>query len=130
MTDWSFRFRLESAPEATVDGRGMVDHDITILAKEDGEEDWAEVPDGQITIRVHASNLTTMLDMDAGAAKVTAYKNLLVANLDAVGEAITGRQLAQLEALMEANALAAFEADRVNTYILSVVESYPVEFSI
>ena len=127
---YDFRFRLESAPVATVDGCGMVDHDTTILAKAEGEENWIEVPDRQITIRVHASNLTTMLDMDAGAPKVSAYKNLLVANLDTVGGAIDGRQLAQLEALMEANALAAFEADRVDTYILSVVESYPVEFSI
>ena len=130
MTDWSFRFRLESAPGATVDGCGMVDHDITILAREQGEEDWVEVPDRQITIRVHASNLTTMLDMDAGAPKVAAYKNLLVANLDTVGEAVAGCYLMQLEALMNANALAAFEAARVDTYILSVVESYPVEFSI
>ena len=127
---WSFRFRLESAPEATTEGCGMVDHDITILAKAQGEEDWVEVPDRQITIQVHASNLTTMLDMDAGAAKVAAYKNLLMANLDTVGEAITGCYLMQLEALMDANALAAFEADRVDTYILSVVEEYPVEFSI
>ena len=128
--DWSFRFRLESAPEATVDGCGMVDHDIIILAKEDGEEDWAEVPGRDITIQVHASNLTTMLDMDSGAAKVAAYKNLLVDNLDTVGEAVTGCYLMQLEALMDANALAATEAARADTYILSVVESYPVEFSI
>ena len=127
---WSFRFRLESAPEATTEGCGMVDHDITILAREDGEGEWVEVPGRQITIQVHASNLTAMLDMDSGGAKVAAYKNLLLANLGTVGEAVTGCYPMQLEALMDANALAAAEADRADTYILSVVESYPVEFSI
>ena len=127
--NYVFRYRLANSPEPTLDGSGMVNHDIFALAQEQGNGGWVVIPGRHKTVQVPASALTTVLDMPGGGTKVTAYKDALAANLNTFGEAIIGWGSEQLEALMDANDLAAYEADRADTYILSLVASYPVDFS-
>lgn len=126
--NYDFQYRLASSPQPTLDGSGMVNHDVFALAQEQGGEGWVVVPGRHKTVQVPAATLTAVLDMPGGGAKVAAYKNALADNLNTFGEAVTGWGAAQLEALMDANDLAAYEAGRANTYILSLAD-YPVDFS-
>ena len=127
--NYDFKYRLANSPEPTLDGSGMVNHDIFALAQEEGGEGWVVIPGRHKTVQVPASVLTAVLDMPGGGDKVTAYKDALAANLNTFGEAITGWGEAQLEELMDANDLAAYEAARADAYILSLVAAYPVDFS-
>lgn len=129
MANYDYKYRLQSAPEATQDGSGMVNHDVYALAQEQGNGGWIIVPGRHKTVQVPAATLTTVLDMPSGGAKISAYKDALADNLNTQGQAIVGWNQAQLEALMDANDLAAFEAFRANDYILSLVSDYPVDFS-
>ena len=129
MADYDFRYRLASAPEPTLNGSAMVNHDVFALAQPQGDGGYTVIPGRHKTVQVPAAELTAVLDMSPGAAKVEAYKDALADNLNTAGAAITGWGAAQLEALMDANDLAVAEAARANTYILDVAGSYPVEFS-
>ena len=126
--NYDFRYRLANSPESTLDGSGMVNHDIFALAQEEGNGGWAVIPGRHKTVQVPASVLTTVLDMPGCAAKVTAYKDALADNLNTQGQAVAGWGEAQLEELMDANDLAAYEAARADAYILSLVAAYPVDF--
>jgi len=132
MSDYSYRYRLQSAPEARNDGSGNIDHDIYAEAREDGSEDaWVTVPGRHQTISVPADELQTVMDMPDTGAKVTAYKQALVDNLNTQPTPVTGWSLVQLEAMMDANDAATAAATAANTYItVTLSQEYPVEFTI
>lgn len=132
MADYEKKYRLQSAPSSTLDGSGMVMHDTWAIYRLEGSSDpWVTVPGRHKTICVPADELQVVLDMSNGAAKVAAYKQALVDNLDTIPTPVTGWSAAQLEALLDANDAAATEADRANTYItVTLGESYPVDFSV
>ena len=111
MADYTFKYELRSAPEARLDGSGQVMHDIFAIASSDGEN-WVFVPGRHKTISVPAEDLAAVLSEPTNAEKVTAYKDTLAENLDTAPVAVTGWGAGQLEALMDANDLAAGAAAR------------------
>ena len=133
--DYTFRYRLQSAPEARADGSGCIMHDIFALASSDGEN-WVVVPGRHKTVNVPADEIATVMAMPDStgpqkSAKNTAYKQALADNLDTQPEAITGWNTAQLEALMDANDAASAAAADVDGYItVTLGLNYPVEFSL
>jgi len=130
---YTFKYQLNSAPQSSKDGSGMVNHSITAIAYNgDGEV----VPSRSKTFCVPSSQLQTVMDMpdsDAGEkqAKNTAYKSTLIANIDTQPLPITGWSVAALTELMEMNDAAESVAVEANDYItVTLAQSYPVEFSL
>lgn len=127
---YSFKYRLTQAPSSTLDGSGMVAHDIWAIASEDGEN-WSNVPGRHKTIMVPGDELQAVMDMANGAAKVAAYKSALASNVNALGVPVIGWSLSVLEQLMMANDAAASVAAEADDYItVTLGQSYPVEFNL
>ena len=110
MTNYNFRYSLQSAPQATLDGSGCVMHDVVAQAEPVGNGGYVTIPGRHKTIAVPASELQTVLDMSNGAAKVAAYKQALQDNINTTPTPLTGWGATQLEALMDANDAAAAAA--------------------
>jgi len=134
--DYEFKYRLQSAPAGRLDGSGCLDHDIFAVSQPVGDGGFVPVPGRHKTISVPASEITVVMDMpDATGperqAKNAAYKDALASNLNTQPVALSGWTAAQLEEVMDANDLAAYEAGRVNEYItVTLGLTYPVDFSI
>ncbi len=132
MTTYEFRYKLLVAPEPRTDGSGVVAHDIEAEAREAGSADtWGVVPGRHKTILTPGGDLQTVIDMAGGAAKVAAYKQLLVDNLNTVASPVTGWTTVLLQALLDANDIAAAAATGADNYItVDLGLSYPVPFVI
>ena len=125
----NFRYSLTQAPEARNDGSGCVDHQIT--AEYDDGDGWLTVPARNKTFSLPASELAVVMAMNNGAAKVTAYKQLLVDNLNTQPEPITGWAVAQLQEMVDANTASLSAGTDANAYITETLGlSYPVPFTI
>lgn len=131
MSDYVFRYKLMSVPEARRDGSSGVMHQIQAEAAPEGTSEWATVPGRNKTIVVPAADLKVVNDMPTGAAKNNAYKQALVNNLNTQPVRISGWDLGSLEALMDANDAAALEATRAHEYLTDTLGlSYPIPFTI
>ena len=125
----NFRYSLTQAPEARNDGSGCVDHQIT--AEYDDGEGWLTVPARNKTFCIPASELAVVLAMNNGAAKITAYKQLLIDNLDTQPIPIAGWAIGQLQEMVDANKTALSAGTNANTYItVTLNQNYPVPFTI
>lgn len=127
--NYEFKYRLQSAPQATLDGSAMVQHDTFAISREEGSEDeWAIVPGRHKTINVPAAELQAAL---ADAQPVQAYKNALVRNLNTMPVPISGWDTASLESLMDANDASGEAGSAADEYItVTLGLSYPVDFSL
>ena len=130
---YTFKYQLNSAPQSSKDGSGMVNHSITAIAYNgDGEV----VPSRSKTFCVPATELQTVMDMPDATGpertvKNTAYKSALVANINTQPLPITGWSVSALTELMEMNDVAESVAVEANDYItVTLAQSYPVEFSL
>lgn len=129
MADYSFRYRLQSAPQARSDGSGCVDHDIWAEASADGEN-WQTVPGRHKTISVPADELAAALDAGTTQQIVAAYKGVLASSLNLQPAPITGWTMVQLEALMDANDRAQEAATAAQEFITDTLGLfYPVSFA-
>ena len=127
---YSFRYRLQQAPQARNDGSGCVDHDIYAIASEDGET-WELVPGRHKTISIPFAELDDALDQPTNPLRIAAYKDVLASNLNTAPVPITGWTAGQLTLLMEANDSAEATGAAVNTFItVTLGLAYPVDFSI
>lgn len=133
MTDYFFKYRLNSAPTGFNDGSGIVGHSITVIAYNGDDE---IVPGRSKTICIPASQLQTVMDMPDStgperALKNTAYKNAMLANLDTQNIPITGWSVSEMELLMDNNDAAESVATEADEYItVTLGQSYPVEFNL
>lgn len=132
---YTFRYQLSRAPEARIDGSGQIGHDITVVYRLDELEppSWVVVPGHHKTILVPASELAPVLEMANGAAKIDAYKQLLVDHRnDPSTPYATGWQLDQMEVFMDANMLAIAVSLTADEYIRSVAAGgvYPATFAL
>ena len=134
MPAYTFNYRLENAPKGRLDGSECVDHaDVWAMFNTHGLQ---PVPGRHKTVSVPAGEITPVMDMPDSTgpekqAKNQAYKNLLAANLFNQPVALSGWSEEQLQALMDANDLASYEAGRVNEYItVTLGLTYPVDFQI
>ena len=137
MADYEFAYQLLVAPEAKVDGSGMVQHQIRAVAREEGSSGaWAVVPGRNKTFEIPVSELQTVLNMPDGTgpqkqAKNQAYKQALESNINTVGEAVIGWDSVSLEQMLDANDATLVAAEEANTYItVTLGQSYPVQFTI
>ena len=125
----NFRYSLTQAPEARNDGSGCVDHQIT--AEYDDGDGWLTVPARNKTFSLPAAELAVVMAMNNGAAKVTAYKQVLIDNLDTQPVPITGWTVAQLQEMVDTNTAALSAGTDANAYITETLNlSYPVPFTI
>jgi len=125
----NFRYSLTQAPEARNDGSGCVDHQIT--AEYDDGDGWLTVPARNKTFSLPATELAVVMAMNNGAAKVSAYKQLLVDNLNTQPVPITGWAVGQLQEMVDANKAALSAGTAANTYITVTLNlDYPVPFTI
>ena len=125
----NFRYSLTQAPAARNDGSGCVDHQIT--AEYDDGEGWLTVPARNKTFCIPAVELAVVMAMNNGAAKIVAYKQVLVDNLDTQPVPITGWAVGQLQEMVDANTAALSAGTAANAYITETLNlSYPVPFAI
>lgn len=133
MADYDFKYQLDPAPEARTDGSGQVAHNIKVISREQGMADpWTVVPAHHKTILVPADEMLVMLAMSNGAAKIAAYKDLLVTHLHDMPNTVNSDwSQAAMEAFMDANDLSAEAAAGADDYItVDLGLTYPVPFSL
>jgi len=89
------------------------------------------VPARNKTFSLPAAELAVVMAMNNGGAKVSAYKQLLVDNLNTQPEPIVGWGTAQLQEMVDANKAALSAGTAANNYITVTLNSdYPVSFTI
>lgn len=138
MTDYDFAYSLTSAPRASSDGSGMVAWAVSAVAKPtgSGDENFVVVPARRKTIQTPAVDLAVVNAMADSTglertAKNTAYKQLLVDNLNTQNEPLLGWDAVSLEAMLDANDASSLAAADVDDYIQNVItQTYPVRFTI
>lgn len=134
MADYDFRYRLNRAPSACLDGSGQVAHDIEAVWQLEGDGDsWTAVPGHHKTILVPGADLSDALAGGTANQKVRAYKNLLVQHRDDQAQPLnTGWNLELLEEFMDQNDASAAAVGVADAFILSVAPGgvYPVTFSL
>ncbi len=131
MADYDKRYALLSPPLPRNDGSGMVAHNIEAQASVSGAGVWSTIPGRHKTIVVPAANLSALLSVGSNSAKVAAYKELLVANLNTRPVAITGWDPDSLEALLDANDTSNVAAGEADLFIrVTLGLEYPVPFTI
>lgn len=124
-----FRYSLTQAPQARTDGSGCVDHQIIAEADENGG--FIPMASRNKTFCLPSADLAVVIAMANGAAKVDAYKNLIVDNINTAPQPNTGWPKADLQAFVDDNAAAASAASDADEYITVTLEqSYPVSFMI
>ena len=131
MANYDFKYRLTSAPAPADDGSGVVRHDIWAVYREQGTVNgFIPVPGRHKTICIPATELAQVLLAGNAGAIVTAYKNALAANLNTSPIPVTGWTAPILEALMDANDLAAETAtDAADFITITMGLTFPVEFA-
>ena len=131
MADYEKRYRLQSAPQARLDGSGNIDYDIFAEYRLAGSENaWVDIPGRHKTVSVPAGEIAEALAAGTTGQKVTAYKQALAANINTLPQPINGWSLADLEALLDANDQAADMAELADTFIRNVAPTaYPVWFA-
>ena len=130
--DYIFRYRLNSAPQARLDGSAQVAHDIEAVWQEvDDGDTWTPVPGHHKTVLVPGAELSAALESGTNSEKVAAYKSLLVEHhADGPMPLVTNWNLTLLEQFMDQNDVSAAAAAAGDEFILSVAGSYPVTFSL
>jgi len=129
---WIFRYELKVAPAERDDGSRDVIHTIGAEGSDDAGVTWVGVP-GRTSkqIPVPADDLETVLAMPEGGAKVSAYKQLLVVNLNRTSTPVVGWTVPLMTQVMENNAQSLAQAQAANTWItVTLGLSYPVPFTI
>lgn len=153
---YEYAYRLQSAPAGRADGSEQIDHDIFAIYRVQGSgTPWSAasvVPSYHKTILVPADDVETVMDMpDASGpqkqAKNQAYKQLLVDHRNDAprpnpAPPVTDWSPSGIDAYLiayeawdiaftAANAQAALQAGRANTYItVTLGLSYPIEFQV
>lgn len=131
-----FRYQLNSAPGSHGDGSGMVTHDINAQSSIDAGVTWQIVAGRHKTFNIPADEMEEVNDMPDSTdpqrqAKIAAYKDALVANLNTQNVPISGWSAAQMQAFLDANEAAQSEADLADTFItVTLGLTYPVAFTI
>lgn len=122
---------MNQAPRATLDGSGVVIHDISAVCRVAGSNDaWIDVPGRHQDICVPVAELEEMLAQPSNNAKVAAYKAALARNLNTFPVAIQGWGFDQLETLMDANDRARAARDAADLLITQTFHLvYPFTFA-
>ena len=131
MADYDFKYRLQSAPQARLDGSGCVMHDIYAISQEQGNGGYSIVPGRHKSIAIPAHVIDSALAQPTNPERIAAYKDALVSYLDYQPTPIYGWSAVQLEALMDANDAAQAAAQAVNEFVtVTLGLSYPVDFAL
>ena len=129
---WIFRYELKVPPAKRDDGSRDVIHTIGAQGSEDGGTNWVDVP-GRTNkqLPVPADDIETVLAMPEGGAKITAYKQLLVTNLNRTSTPVVGWNVASMTEVMENNAQSLQQTTAASTWItVDLGLTYPVPFTI
>ncbi|NIQ81012.1 MAG: hypothetical protein GTN93_23530 [Anaerolineae bacterium] len=123
---YEFRYQLCRAPQPTMDGSGVVIHDVCAVYRVDPADPWVEVPGRHQNILVPSDVLSVALTQPTTAEKVQAYKQALADYLGEAATAITGWGIAQLTTLLDLNFAAASAASMAHDFITNTLGlSYP-----
>jgi len=119
------KYRLQSAPEATLDGSGNVAHDICGIDSENNV-----IPGRHQTVNIPEDDVDIIMAMPDGTAaekqsKNAAYKALIADNLP------SGWTNDDLQEIVDNNSQAATSAEAINDYItVTLGQEYPVDFNL
>lgn len=131
---YTFRYRLNRAPEPRIDGSGQVAHDVEAVYRLDELEppSWVPVPGHHKTILLPGAELEVVLAMPNTGAKVTAYKQLLVEHRNDESQPLyTDWQTDRMAEFLDAGVLSAAMALAANDYItVTLGQGYPVTFAL
>ncbi len=132
---YTFKFRLQEAPSATLDGTGVVI--LTILAVSSTGGAFTPVDGYSRTVELHCSDVKRVMDLPDGTptqktAKTQALKELIrLRTGDHYSAGSPSWTVAGLTAWVLANDSAALQAARVNTYLTTTLgQSYPIDFNL
>ena len=103
MADFDIRYRLDLI-QATLDGSGMVIHQVVAEASIAGADEWVTVPARHKGIAIPAIALQAALSEGTNGEIVTAYKVALVANLNTGVNPLVGWDRDTIELMMNQNA--------------------------
>lgn len=118
-------YTLRQAPQATLDGTGLVAHDIEAYTSE-----GAPIPGRHQTVLIPEDDLQVVNEMLDGTSlerqdKVSAYKTLIATHLP------VGWKDDDLQDIVDENADAQEQAELANTFIVDTLnQTYPVQFKI
>jgi len=132
---YTFSYVLVNAPEARRDGSGAVSHLIQMHYTDDGE-DGGQVGGRAKTVVIPPEALTPILAMPDGTgperqAKNQAYKQALVDYRTFQPTGISGWEIADVTAYLDANKVATQNAADADDYITDTLgQSYPLPFNL
>ena len=128
--DYDIRYRLDSI-QATLDGSGMVIHQVVAEASIADADEWVTVPARHKGIPIPATDLQDAIAAGTNGQTVTAYKAALVANLNTGVSPLVGWDRDTIELMMNQNA----DALAAQTAALSFINddlglTLPVPFNV
>ena len=136
MADYEISYTV-NRPQAPPTGAGTIEWFIQPWAREEGEADWAEVPNTGTTVRLTTVALAAINAMPHSTAAEKQTKNaamvaLLLGNINQrASEIRIGQTPEVVRDIAEANAAAVIEVDAINEYIEVVMsQTFPVRFSV
>ena len=132
MADYEFRYRLNNAPEARMDGSAQVAHDIDAVYRLQGSSDpWQALPAHHKTVLLPGDELSTLLGTGTNPEKVAAYIACLVDHhADPATPLNTNWNPSLMNEFANQNDVAVAAAGEADVFILSVTAGYPVVFSL
>lgn len=126
---YTFKYRVNFAPEASKDGSGCIMHDVEALAASDGVT-YSPVPGRHMTICVPYAQINSALGSGTTNQKVTKYKEALAANLFTQPTPVQGWSTADLNTLMANNdAASASLLTALNFITVTLGQQFPITFS-
>lgn len=75
-------YQLLGNPEGRVDGSGQVMHDMQAVGREIATDPWTVIPNHHKTFLLTEVEVNHALDQSPDAAKITAYRDALEANVN------------------------------------------------
>ncbi len=132
MADYEFKYRMTDNTKATHNGGSQIQHNIKVIAREQGTSDTFEEVGLERTVFIPASNAITALGLSTPAEVRAAYKQLILDNSNSALQSMSLSSWGDtnLEAWVDANdksreAVAEFEAFLTDNTI-----TYPIDFDL
>ncbi len=132
--NYEFRFRLKARPTITIDGSGLVKHDVDMVQrKQGGGKPWADavvVGGRHKNIMVPHQALLDAIAMPTQQLQVAAYKEAISDNLATGTTPNNGWTMPELEDFMDDNDLVKDTVAAVTEFIeVTLGQTYPITFS-
>ena len=132
MADYEFKYRMTDNTKATHNGGSQIQHNIKVIAREQGTSDTFEEVGLERTVFIPASNAITALGLSTPAEVRAAYKQLILDNSNSALQSMSLSSWGDtnLEAWVDANDLAQEAVDTFDAYLATQGWTYPLDFTL